>query len=77
MYICGNCTQRLLMASDDKLIEARDLALAKGYNEKANAIERFEGLETQNDRQTNKSKRSLVRKRLGRETGFTRNQVRA
>ena len=76
VYICGNCTQKLLMTSNDKLVEARDLALAKGYSEKVEAIERFAGLEEQNGRQTRKFKRSLVRKRPGREARLVHNSIR-
>jgi len=44
MYICGDCVQRLLYASDEKIIEARDLALAKGCVDKVEAIENFTGI---------------------------------
>jgi hypothetical protein len=44
IHICGNCVWRLMYASDERLIEARDLALASGYTNKAEAIEEFTGI---------------------------------
>lgn len=44
IHICGDCVQRLMYASDERIIESRDLALASGYTNKAEAIEEFTGI---------------------------------
>lgn len=44
IHICGKCVWRLMYASDERLIEARDLAVASGYTNKAEALEEFTGI---------------------------------
>jgi hypothetical protein len=74
-YVCSNCVQLFLNQPIEKLIRAYDLAIKKNCPEKAGAIESF--MEANVDGKTKKSKRNLVRKRLGRKIRLTRDEVRS
>ena len=51
-HICGSCVQKLLYASEDAIREGIQLAIEKGYTEKAKALEKFTGIGGENGRET-------------------------
>ena len=68
---CSNCIQKLLVMSQEQLRRAYDLAVEKGYLEKANSLEQLmkeEGYV----RETEKTRPDLVRKRPMRKAQFAR-----
>ncbi len=76
-YICASCVQLLLNESQENLQKAYALAIEKGYQDKARAIQSFMMEVNTNDRDAKDNKRSLERKRPGREVRLTRYRVRA
>jgi pyrrolidone-carboxylate peptidase len=74
-YICSHCFQLLLNETQENLSKAYALAIAKGYHDKAKAIQSF--LEEKiNDRKTENTERDMVRKRLSRSARPSLNRVR-
>lgn len=74
-YVCGKCTQTFINLSQKQLKEAYDLAMSKGYESKAKAIESF--MESEHDRKTENTQRNMVRKRPGRAVRPSRDRIRA
>ena len=75
-FICSRCVQILLAADQDQLNRAYQRAREKRYINQAHAIESFlhEGA-FDHERKTKKPKRSLVRKKISRVAGPSRDQL--
>jgi hypothetical protein len=75
-FICSRCVQMLTSADQAELKRAYNKAIEKGYLNKAKAIESFLIPEGFNVRETQKSKRNMVRKRPLRKTRLARYELR-
>jgi len=75
-YICSHCVQLLFNETQENLSKAYVLAIEKGYQDKARAIQSFLE-ENADDRKTESTKRSMVGTRLSREARPSRYRVRA
>ena len=75
--VCSACIQIFLQMPQDKLIEARRLAIEKGYLDKASWLESFIDKEKVNVRETGKTRPNLVRERLMRKARPSRYKIRA
>ena len=76
-FACIRCVQLLLGADQDDLKQAHSIAIDKGYDRKAKAIESFLIPEEINVRETKQVRRNMVRKRHMRTVRPSRNQLRA
>jgi len=65
-YICGNCSQKLMAISPEKVQSAYDLAIEKGLDVKAMALKSFIGEEDKTDGREPKNRKSNYRKRTVR-----------
>jgi hypothetical protein len=66
-YICSNCIQKLLLIDREKLKKAYDLAVQKGFIDRAQVIQKLlESEEVEYVPKTSKGRRNLVRERFVR-----------
>jgi len=71
LFWCSNCIQKLLVMSQEQLRRAYDLAVEKGYLEKANSLEQLLD-EVNHVGKTDKTRPNLVRERPMRKAQFAR-----
>jgi hypothetical protein len=76
-FICSRCVQVFTAADQVELRRAYNKAIEKGYPNKIRAIESFLIPEEFNVRETQKSKRNMVRKRPLRKTRSSRYELRS
>ena len=73
--ICSNCLQLILVSIQDQLKQAYQIALEKGFIDKAKALETFLGEEI-NYGETKKLKRDMGRERIVRTAQLTHQTIR-
>ena len=75
-FVCSRCVQLLLTADQILLIRAYQKARDTGYTDKARAIESFLSERTfDHERKAEKPKRGLVREKISRLAGPSRDQI--
>jgi len=65
-YVCGSCTQRLVVATEESLLKAYALAVEKGMETKATALQSFIYTEDEINEREARNKQSNYRKRTVR-----------
>lgn len=75
-FVCSRCVQKFLLMSQEQIKGAYNLAVEKGYLEKASWLKRFIDDE-EYYAETKEDGRDLVRKRPMRKARSARHQIRA